>query len=76
MITIIFESHGTTYDNEANLSSGWYDVELSELGKQQAKELGERYKSDYFDAIWYQAKFPCLWFYLMLMEKCFESVKY
>lgn len=51
MVTIIFESHGTTYDNEANLSSGWYDVELSELGKQQAKELGERYKNDDIDII-------------------------
>jgi len=51
MVTIIFESHGTTYDNEANLSSGWYDVELSALGKKQAKELGERYKTESFDAI-------------------------
>jgi len=51
MITIVFESHGTTYDNEEKLSSGWYDVELSDLGKQQAKELGERHKREYFDAI-------------------------
>lgn len=51
MVTIIFESHGTTHDNEANLSSGWYDVELSELGKRQAKELGERYKEDPLDVI-------------------------
>ncbi len=51
MVTIIFELHGTTLDNEAHLSSGHYDVELSELGKRQAKELGERYKNDNFDAI-------------------------
>ena len=51
MVTIIFESHGTTLDNEAGLSSGFYDVELSELGKKQSKELGERYKNDHFDAI-------------------------
>jgi len=51
MVTIIFESHGTTLDNEAKLSSGWYDVALSELGKQQAKELGERYKNDRLAAI-------------------------
>lgn len=51
MIAIVFEAHGATYDNEAGLSSGWYDVELSELGKQQARELGERYKSKFFDAI-------------------------
>jgi len=51
MVEITFEFHGTTYDNEAKLSSGWYDVELSELGKKQAKELGERHRDDYFDAI-------------------------
>lgn len=51
MVTIIFESHGTTYDNEAEISSGWFDVELSDLGKRQAEELGKRYKNDNFDAI-------------------------
>ncbi len=44
MITIIFEAHGTTFDNEAHLSSGHNDVELSHLGIQQSKEMGERYK--------------------------------
>lgn len=51
MITIIFESHGTSFDNEACLSSGHFDVELSPLGVQQAKELGERYKDQSFDVI-------------------------
>jgi len=51
MIIVIFEAHGTTVDNENNLSSGWYDVELSELGKQQAQELGERYRNETFDTI-------------------------
>ncbi len=51
MIRIIFESHGTTYDNEAHKASGHYDVELSPLGVQQSKEMGERYKNDQFDAI-------------------------
>lgn len=51
MVTIIFESHGTTHDNEAHLASGHYDVELSSLGEQQSRELGERYKDDHFDAI-------------------------
>jgi alpha-ribazole phosphatase/probable phosphoglycerate mutase len=44
ILKIIFESHGTTLDNEAHLSSGWFDVELSELGKKQAEELGKRHK--------------------------------
>lgn len=51
MTTIIFEAHGTTFDNEAHLSSGWNDVALSPLGIQQSKEMGERYKDDHFDAI-------------------------
>lgn len=51
MIEIIFESHGTTLDNEAHLSSGCFDVELSELGVRQAKELGERYKDEHIDAV-------------------------
>lgn len=51
MVTIIFETHGTTFDNENNLSSGHFDVELSPVGVQQAKELGERYKDENFDAI-------------------------
>ena len=51
MVEIIFEAHGTTFDNEAHLSSGHNDVELSPLGVQQSKEMGERYKDDNFDAI-------------------------
>lgn len=34
MITVIFESHATTFDNEAHLSSGHNDIELSPLGIQ------------------------------------------
>lgn len=51
MVTIIFESHGTTTDNEKHLASGWADVELSELGILQSKEMGQRYVNDHFDAI-------------------------
>lgn len=51
MITIIFESHGTSFDNENHLSSGHFDVGLSPLGEKQAKELGERHKDAPFEAI-------------------------
>lgn len=50
-VEIIFEAHGTTYDNEAHLSSGHNDVALSPLGIQQSKEMKERYKNAHFDAI-------------------------
>ncbi|KKR31751.1 MAG: Phosphoglycerate mutase [Parcubacteria group bacterium GW2011_GWF2_39_8b] len=51
MLTIIFEAHGTTFDNEAHLASGHNDVELSPLGEKQSREMGERYADDHFDAI-------------------------
>lgn len=51
MIDIIFEAHSTTTDNEAMLASGHNDVELSDLGRQQSHELGERYKNNHFDVI-------------------------
>ena len=51
MITIVFESHGTTFDNEQKLPSGYFDVELSPLGVKQSGEMGERHKDDHFDAI-------------------------
>ncbi|MCL4404147.1 histidine phosphatase family protein [Patescibacteria group bacterium] len=51
MVTIIFEAHGTTFDNEKHLASGWNDVALSPLGEQQSREMGERYKDDHFDAV-------------------------
>jgi len=51
MLTIIFESHATTVDNEAGLASGWADCELSTLGEKQAAELGQRYQNENIDVI-------------------------
>ena len=51
MVEIIFESHSTSFDNEAHLSSGWNDVELSPLGIEQSYDLGKRHQGDHFDAI-------------------------
>jgi len=48
---IYFATHSTSKDNEAELSSGWKDVELSELGIQQSKELGERFRDIKIDLI-------------------------
>jgi broad specificity phosphatase PhoE len=42
MVTIWFESHATTLDNEQKLASGWYDVDLSERGHKEAQELAKR----------------------------------
>lgn len=43
-VTIIFETHSTTFDNESDIASGWNDVRLAPAGVDQAKELGERYR--------------------------------
>lgn len=48
---IYFAAHSTSKDNEAELASGWKDVELSDLGIQQSKELGERFKDIKIDLI-------------------------
>lgn len=50
-VNITYFVHGTTTDNEAEISSGWKDVELSELGIQQSKELGETTKDQHFDVV-------------------------
>lgn len=50
-VHILFESHGTTFDNENNKASGWFDVDLSPLGESQAKELGDRLEYEAIDAI-------------------------
>lgn len=51
MVAITFEAHATTEDNENKVASGWYDVQLSDLGRKQALELGERYKDERVDAV-------------------------
>ena len=43
-LEIIYFVHGTTYDNAESKCSGWKQVELNELGKQQAINLGKNTK--------------------------------
>ena len=52
MITIEFEGHATTTDNEASVASGHNDVALSERGRHQAAgEKRRRYENIKFDAV-------------------------
>ena len=51
MVTIVFETHSTTTHNEAGVASGMNDPDLSDLGRQQAKQLGGRYRGRNFDVI-------------------------
>ena len=50
-IKITYFVHGTTTDNEQHLSSGWKDVELSELGIKQSVDLKEQTKDKKFDIV-------------------------
>ena len=50
-IKITYFVHGTTTDNEEHKSSGWNDVELSETGIRQSKELTDLTQKMYFDAV-------------------------
>jgi len=51
VVFIIFETHATSVDNENEIASGQLDTPLSELGKQQARHLGERHREGDFSAI-------------------------
>jgi len=51
MIKITYFVHGTTTDNEKEISSGWSDVELSELGKKQSLALKDQISSKKFDVV-------------------------
>jgi len=50
-IKITYFVHGTTTDNEKKISSGWNDVELSELGKGQATDLKKLVRDRTFNVV-------------------------
>ncbi|MFC1721950.1 histidine phosphatase family protein [Patescibacteria group bacterium] len=50
-VQITYFVHGTTTDNEKEISSGWYDVELSDLGVHQSKDLKDQIKDKKFDVV-------------------------
>ena len=49
---ITYFVHGTTFDNEAGISSGWKNVRLSPLGVEQNKALRKQIKGWHFDAVY------------------------
>ncbi|MBI3040318.1 MAG: histidine phosphatase family protein, partial [Chloroflexi bacterium] len=48
---VYFVTHSTSKDNEVGLASGWKDIQLSQLGIQQARELGDRFENIDVDLI-------------------------
>lgn len=51
-LTIIFETHSTSLDNEAGVASGHWDVDLSARGEREAVALGERRRPDRPDIVY------------------------
>ena len=50
-ITLVYETHSTTLDNEAGIATGWLPGELSEEGLRQAVALGQRRRDDGIDLV-------------------------
>jgi len=50
-VEIVYETHATTVDNEAGYATGWRGAELSERGRAEAVELGERRRDDNLAAV-------------------------
>ncbi len=50
-VNITYFVHGTTTDNENEISTGWNQGELSELGKRQSIELWDKVKDKKFDVV-------------------------
>lgn len=45
-VTIIYETHSTTTDNETGYATGWLPGRLSAQGRRQAEALGERHRGE------------------------------
>lgn len=51
-VTLVYETHATTTDNEAGIATGWLPGELSDRGRVQAAELGARRRDDGIDVVY------------------------
>jgi 2,3-bisphosphoglycerate-dependent phosphoglycerate mutase len=51
-IEIVYETHSLSVDNERGFGTGWLDGELSEKGRELARELGERRRDDEIAAVY------------------------
>jgi broad specificity phosphatase PhoE len=63
-VSLIYETHATTTDNEAGIATGWNPGVLSAAGRGNARELGDRRRGDGIDAI-----------YVSDLERALETVR-
>jgi len=45
-VTIVYETHSISEDNERGVATGWLPGRLSDRGRVLARELGERRRND------------------------------
>jgi alpha-ribazole phosphatase/probable phosphoglycerate mutase len=64
VVSIVYETHSITTDNEHGIATGWLPGELSEAGRVAARELGERRRDDGIDVI-----------YVSDLERALETVR-
>jgi broad specificity phosphatase PhoE/GNAT superfamily N-acetyltransferase len=50
-VSIVYETHGTTVDNENGTATGWLPGRLSEVGRVNAAALGRRRRDDGVDLV-------------------------
>jgi alpha-ribazole phosphatase/probable phosphoglycerate mutase len=50
-VTVVFETHSISEDNELGVASGWNHSQLSERGRELARELGNRRLEDGIAAV-------------------------
>jgi 2,3-bisphosphoglycerate-dependent phosphoglycerate mutase len=50
-VSVVFETHSTSEDNEAGIATGWLPGRLSAAGREQARELGERRRDDGIEVV-------------------------
>ena len=51
MIRLVYETHSISIDNERGTATGWLPGELSERGRELARELGNRRRDDGIDRV-------------------------
>ena len=51
-VSIVYETHSITTDNEDGIATGWLPGRLSEAGRAAARQLGERRRNDRIDVIY------------------------
>ena len=50
-IQLVFETHAMSVDNEQGRATGWLPGQLSQRGREQARQLGRRRASDGISAV-------------------------